>query len=68
MWPNASNFTVSNCTFKNGLFAGQQGFGLLVNYGTSNKYIITQNIFQSNTIQGLRDDGQGVNKIVKDNL
>lgn len=68
IWPGASNFSVTNCTFKNGSFSGKQGFGLLVNYGNSDKYIISQNFFQNNIIVGLSDGGTGTNKIVINNL
>lgn len=68
IWPNAKNFSVTNSTFKNGTFAGQQGFGLLVNGGASDKYIITNNFFQNNTIVGLSDGGSGTNKVVNSNI
>lgn len=68
IWPNAKNFSVTNCTFKNGSFAGQQGFGLLINYGTSDRYIITNNFFQNNGILGLSDGGTGTTKVVNGNI
>ncbi len=68
VWPGATNFSVTNSTFKNGSFSGQQGFGLLVNSGNSDKYIITQNFFQGNTIVGLSDGGTGTNKIITNNI
>lgn len=68
IWPNAKWFTITDCTFRNGSFSGQQGFGCLVNYGNSDKYHIVNNFFQNNTIVGLSDGGQGSSKVVSGNL
>ena len=68
IWPNAKTFFVTGCTFKNGSFAGQQGFGLLVNAGASDKYILRDNLFIGNTIVGLSDGGTGTTKVVTGNM
>lgn len=66
---NANLFRVTNCNLgASGQFAGNTQRGMLVSPGTSNNYIINNNIFRSNGLASLYDGGTGTNKVVSDNL
>lgn len=65
---NVSGFTIQNC--RSGQMAGfsnTQSRGILVNPGTSNNYVITDNDLRLNTTS-LLDSGSGTNKQVAFNI
>ncbi|RKJ72999.1 hypothetical protein D7X33_20995, partial [Butyricicoccus sp. 1XD8-22] len=65
---NATDFIIKNCTATNGLgFTGKQSNGILVNTGTSDRYIISENLVSGNVSNGVVDGGTGVNKRVENN-
>lgn len=67
--PNTTDFIVSHCKFYNGLgFAEQQAWGVLVDSGASDRYIITENLVTGNTAGGVYDGGTGTNKRVDYNF
>jgi hypothetical protein len=47
---------------------GTQNRGVLVNGGTSDRYIITNNLVSGNTLAGVTDAGTGANKNVSNNF
>lgn len=66
---NATDFVITGCTFTNGWgFAGTQKWGVLVVAGTSDRYIIQQNLVSGNATGGISDGGTGVNKAVSNNF
>lgn len=64
-----SNFMITSC--RSGAAAGfgaTQKYGILVNSGTYNNYIITNNNTQGNATSGINDGGTGGTKVVTNNL
>lgn len=49
-------------------YANTQRYGILVNTGASNNYIITNNRAQNNVTGNVQDNGTGVTKVVNNNL
>lgn len=64
---NATDFTVTNCIAHNGLMSGTQGWGIIVNAGTSDRYAMTNNLVSGNATGGVSDGGSGANKTVSGN-
>lgn len=66
---NASNFTVQSCTFSNGLYSGNQQYGLYMDTGTANNVTIMGNDFVTGgTTAGLLDNsGAGAQKFISSN-
>jgi len=65
---NVSDFIIQGCQATNGLFSsGDQGFGIVVSGGTSDRYIIADNLVTGNAVGGVFDGGAGVNKRVANN-
>lgn len=70
---DVSNFKIVGATIgrtdSNGYaFGPNGGFGINLVSGTSNKYIISNNIFTENTAGQISDGGSGVEKIVYPNI
>ncbi len=65
---NTTDFTISHCIAHNGLFTGQQGYGINVAAGTSDRYVITGNLVSGNATGGVNDGGSGLNKSVAANF
>lgn len=64
-----SGFTIVNCMSGSvGQATNQQGWGILVNAGSSNNYIIQNNRCPGNLTAGTTDGGTGTNKAVGNNL
>lgn len=61
---NTTDFIVENCIAHNGLFTGTQGWGIIVQLGTSNRYSIQNNLTSGNVTGGVSDGGSGINKFV----
>lgn len=67
--PNTLNFTATNCIASNNLYpGGQQGYGIIVNSGTSSGYSITNNVVSGNGIIGISDGGTGTIKTISGNI
>jgi hypothetical protein len=67
--PNVSYFSFVGCTASNSTtFGGTQGYGIIVNSGASNNYIIQSNLLTGNGTGGLSDAGSGSNKAVGNNV
>lgn len=65
---NTTDFIITGCTATNGLYSvGNQGFGIVVSAGTSDRYIIADNLVSGNAVGGVFDGGTGVNKRVANN-
>jgi hypothetical protein len=68
--PNTTDFIITNNTI--GTFAGitgnQQGYGIAIAVGTSNRYVISGNSLIGNLISPLLDGGSGTTKNVTNNL
>lgn len=65
---NTTDFVVANCYAGNGgRFTGTQGTGITVAAGTSDRYIIADNLVTGNTVVGVFDGGAGANKRVANN-
>lgn len=64
-----TDFVIQGCTITNGLgFSGIQGWGILVNAGASDRYIIADNLVTGNQqAAGVSDGGTGTNKRVANN-
>tara|TARA_S200002703_G_scaffold158775_1_gene170040 strand:+ start:1857 stop:4079 length:2223 start_codon:yes stop_codon:yes gene_type:complete len=45
-----------------------QAYGIRVNAGASNNYVISGNVLEDNVTDRIKDDGTGANKAIKDNL
>jgi hypothetical protein len=66
---NVSYFTFVGCTASNAAgVGGNQGYGIIVNSGSSNNYIIQSNLLTGNATGGLSDAGSGTNKAVGNNV
>jgi hypothetical protein len=66
---NVSYFSFVGCTANNSAATGgTQGYGIIVNSGSSNNYIIQSNLLTGNGTGGLSDAGSGSNKAVGNNV
>jgi len=65
---NVNDFVVQGCRLGTTLGFGTQRFGVNVNAGTSDRYIIADNIVSGNGTAGVSDGGTGANKRVSDNF
>jgi hypothetical protein len=66
--PNTTDFIVQGCTFTNSVVTfGTQRYGVAVNAGTSDRYVIADNLVSGNGTGGVFDGGSGVNKRVANN-
>lgn len=54
--PNSSNFTINNCKASNGLYNGQQGYGIFISSGSYN-YTICNNLLTGNYTGSINDSG-----------
>lgn len=64
-----SYFSFVGCTASNSTtYGGTQGYGIIVNSGASNNYIIQSNLLTGNGTGGLSDAGSGSNKAVGNNV
>jgi hypothetical protein len=66
--PNVVDFTIANCKASNGLYTGKQGYGIIVNTGTSDGYSICNNILTGNFTGSLSDSGSGITKTISGNV
>jgi hypothetical protein len=65
---NTNDFTVQGCYAGNaGRFPASQNRGIEVQVGTSDRYIIADNLIAANLTAGVTDGGTGVNKRVSSN-
>lgn len=65
---NQTDFVVQGSVATNVTgFTGTQGYGIVVNGGTSDRYIIADNLVSGNATGGVSDGGSGVNKRVANN-
>lgn len=65
----ATDFVVQGATLKNGAgISPTQGWGVVVNPGASDRYIITNNLVSSNVTGGVSDGGSGTHKNVSNNF
>ena len=64
---NTTDFIVMGCKAHNGLYTGTQGYGIVVGVGTSDRYIVADNLVTGNATGGVFDGGTGVNKRVANN-
>jgi hypothetical protein len=66
---NTTDFVVQGCTATNNIVTfGTQKHGIIVQSGTSNNYVITNNLVSGNATSGVSDGGTGVNKFVSNNF
>jgi hypothetical protein len=65
--PNCSDFTVQGCRLGGTLGFGTQAYGALINAGTSDRYIVADNLVSGNGTAGVSDGGTGANKRVANN-
>lgn len=64
-----SNFTITGCrSGVSGPFSNTQKYGIAVNSGSSNTYIITNNNATGNVTGDVIDNGTGSSKVVNNNL
>jgi Right handed beta helix region len=63
-----TDFTVLNCIAHNGLYPGEQGYGIFIDQGNSNRYIVADNLVSGNVRGGVLDRGRGVDKRVASNF
>ena len=68
IFPNTNSFTIANCKASNGLFSGRQGYGIIVQSGTSNKYSICNNLLDGNFTGSFSDGGLGLTKTISGNV
>jgi hypothetical protein len=68
--PNTNNFIVSNCILgeNSGMSFGNQKYGLEILAGTSNNYVVSDNIVLGNIVDGIGDGGSGTNKKIVNNI
>lgn len=69
--PNVTDFVITGnqCGTDPNLGAGNnQGWGIIVNAGASDRYIITGNLVSGNVTGGVVDGGAGVNKTIASNF
>ena len=65
---NTTDFAITNCIAHSGLYPGVQGFGIAVQTGSSDRYIITGNLVSGNSVAPISDGGTGTNKQVSANF
>lgn len=65
---NTVDFTIANCKASNDVYTGKQGYGILVNAGTSDGYSICNNILTGNYTGSLSDGGSGTTKTISGNI
>lgn len=68
---NTSDFTITDNTIGNGrrvTEAGHQKRPVFVEKGTSDRYVISHNRFVGNEIAEMKDEGEGVKKLVDRNI
>ena len=65
--PNTTDFIVQGCTLGGSLGFGSQKYGVFVDVGTSDRYIVSDNLVTGNTTGGVSDGGSGANKRVANN-
>ena len=66
---NTTDFVVQGCTATNNIVTfGTQKHGIIVQAGTSNNYVITNNLVSGNATSGVADGGSGINKFVANNF
>lgn len=67
---NTSDFTVTNCAFRNGWgSAGSQNYGLAILPGNSDRYVIANNTFGTNGPGGaMLVSGPGTNRTISGNV
>ena len=63
-----TDFTITGNRIGNVESLGHQRYGIIVNVGASDNYIIQSNNCGNNETGGVSDAGTGVNKVVADNL
>lgn len=66
--PNTTDFEIIGCTATNGIVGGSQGWGIIVNAGSSNRYSIVHNLVSGNATGGVSDAGSGGSKTVGSNF
>ena len=67
--PNTTDFEVINCTATNsGVGLGTQGWGVIINSGSSNRYSVVHNLVSGNATGGVSDAGTGAQKTVGSNF
>lgn len=65
---NTTDFIIQGVSIGNSLgFTGQQQRGVLVNTGSSDRYVIADNLVNGNVVAGVVDNGSGTNKRVENN-
>lgn len=65
--PGTTDFVVQGNVAHNGLYTGVQGWGIIVNTGASDRYVIQNNLVSGNATGGVADGGTGTNKNVANN-
>jgi hypothetical protein len=66
---NVSYFTFVGCTASNSAgVGGSQGYGIIVNGGSSDYYVIQSNLVSGNATGGVSDGGTGTHKAVGNNV
>lgn len=64
----STDFIVKDCTASNSLgFEGSQHYGIFINAGESDRYIVSDNLVNGNVVGGIMDGGTGLTKDVKNN-
>lgn len=64
-----SRFSVTGTSSQQeGIFANSQSYGIVVNTGASDHYIITSNDTTNNVTGGISDNGTGTHKVVANNI
>lgn len=69
--PNASNFKILGCEFANeytGFTVFNQKYGIYIDSGASNNYMIIGNKFRANLLGTIYNPNNSANVIIKDNL
>ena len=65
---NTSDFIIQGCRATNGLYpSGDQSVGIVIDTGTSDRYVVADNLVSGNSSSGVFDGGSGVNKRVANN-
>ena len=67
---NVNDFIIRDCIAKNDTTingTANQGWGILINSGTSDRYIVQGNLVSTNVTAGVLDLGSGSNKLVANN-
>lgn len=64
---NTNDFVIQGCTLGGAIGFGTQAYGAFVNAGTSDRYIIADNLVNGNGTGGVSDGGTGANKRVANN-